>query len=66
MSLLSALLRRSERHSVFSSLIKLDDHLLRDIGLTRTDLALMRNGRRPRPRPPAPMNSPKRLSTGPS
>lgn len=45
MSLLSNLFRRSERNRVFNSLMKLDDHLLRDIGLTRTDLALMVNGR---------------------
>ena len=45
MSLLSALFRRSERNRVFSSLMQLDDHLLRDIGLTRTDLALMISGR---------------------
>ncbi len=41
----SALFRRAERKRVLSDLMKYDDHLLRDIGLTRTDLALMRANR---------------------
>jgi uncharacterized protein YjiS (DUF1127 family) len=43
---LTSLFRRTERHRVLGDLLKLDDHLLRDIGLTRTDVALMRAGRR--------------------
>ena len=42
---LSALFRRAERNKTISDLLKLDDHLLRDIGLTRADLTLMRRGR---------------------
>lgn len=42
---LTSLFRRSERKRVLTDLMKFDDHLLRDIGLTRTDLALMRSGR---------------------
>jgi uncharacterized protein YjiS (DUF1127 family) len=45
MSYLSALFRRAERNKVLSDLLKLDDHLLRDIGLTRADLTRMRQGR---------------------
>ena len=45
MSYLSALFRRAERNKALSDLLKLDDHLLKDIGLTRTDLTLMRQGR---------------------
>jgi len=45
MSYISALFRRAERNKALSDLLKLDDHLLRDIGLTRTDLTLMRQGR---------------------
>lgn len=43
---LTSLFRRSERNRALGDLLKLDDHLLRDIGLTRTDVALMRAGRR--------------------
>jgi uncharacterized protein YjiS (DUF1127 family) len=48
MSYFSTLFRRAERAKVLSDLLKLDDHLLRDIGLTRTDISAMRNGRHPR------------------
>ncbi len=41
MSYLSTLFRRAERNKTLSDLMKLDDHLLRDIGLTRADLTLM-------------------------
>jgi len=40
---LSSLFRRAERKRALSDLLKLDDHLLRDIGLTRADLTQMRN-----------------------
>jgi uncharacterized protein YjiS (DUF1127 family) len=45
MSYLSSMFRRAERNRALSDLLKLDDHLLRDIGLTRTDVTLMRQGR---------------------
>lgn len=38
MTLLSSLFHRSERRRAFSSLMALDDRLLRDIGLTRADV----------------------------
>ncbi len=38
MTFLTTLLRRSEKRRMYSSLMQLDDHLLRDIGLTRADL----------------------------
>ena len=42
---LTSMFRRSQRMRVLTDLMKFDDHLLRDIGLTRTDLAVMRSGR---------------------
>jgi uncharacterized protein YjiS (DUF1127 family) len=42
MSYLSTLFRRAERNKTLSDLMKLDDHLLRDIGLTRSGVAEMR------------------------
>jgi uncharacterized protein YjiS (DUF1127 family) len=42
---LTSMFRRSQRKRVLTDLMKFDDHLLRDIGLTRTDLAVMRSGR---------------------
>lgn len=42
MSYFSTLFRRSERKRALSDLLKLDDHLLRDIGLTRSEVAMMR------------------------
>ena len=44
-----ALFKRAERRRVFTDLMKFDDHLLRDIGLTRGDLAMMRANRHPSP-----------------
>ncbi len=42
-----AMLRRSaERRRTHDSLMQLDDHLLRDIGLERADLHLMMRGPR--------------------
>ena len=46
MSYLTTLFRRAERNKALSDLLKLDDHLLRDIGLTRTDVTAMRSARR--------------------
>jgi len=45
MSYFSSLFRRAERNKALSDLLKLDDHLLRDIGLSRTDVTAMRHGR---------------------
>jgi uncharacterized protein YjiS (DUF1127 family) len=45
MSYISSLFRRAERNKALGDLLKLDDHLLRDIGLTRADITLMRQGR---------------------
>ncbi|WP_082434647.1 DUF1127 domain-containing protein [Devosia sp. A16] len=42
---LTSMFRRAERKRVLTDLMKFDDHLLRDIGLTRGDLAAMRAGR---------------------
>lgn len=44
-----ALFKRAERRRVLTDLMKFDDHLLRDIGLTRGDLAMMRAHRYPSP-----------------
>ncbi len=49
MSYISTLFRRAERKRVLSDLMMFDDRLLRDIGLTRTDVALMRANRLPTP-----------------
>ena len=46
MNLLASLIRRSERRRADQSLMQLDDHLLRDIGLQRSDLHLMMAGTR--------------------
>ena len=45
-SLFSFLFRRAERNRVLSRLSQLDDHLLDDIGLARTDITQMRRSRR--------------------
>ena len=37
-SFISALLHRSSKRRMYSEMLRLDDHLLRDIGLTRADL----------------------------
>lgn len=42
----SALFRRSAQRKTFSDLLKLDDHLLRDIGISRSDLHEMVSGSR--------------------
>ncbi len=46
MSLLTSLFRRSEKRRAFTDLLALDDRMLRDIGLNRTDLHLMLAGDR--------------------
>jgi uncharacterized protein YjiS (DUF1127 family) len=46
MNILSSLLRRAEKRRAYTDLLKLDDHLLRDIGITRSDLHQMMAGSR--------------------
>ena len=46
MNIITSLLRRAEKRRAYSSLLRLDDHLLRDIGVSRSDLHLMMNGSR--------------------
>ncbi len=40
-----ASVRRAARRRTLSELLKLDDHLLRDIGVSRADVSAMRQGR---------------------
>ena len=49
MSYITTLFRRAERKRVLTDLMGFDDRLLRDIGLTRSDIALMRDNRQPSP-----------------
>ena len=44
--LVSALKRRVEKRRAYANLMQLDDHLLRDIGLTRSNLHSAVAGRR--------------------
>lgn len=46
MSILSSLFRRAEKRRAYSELMHLDDHLLRDIGVNRSDLRNMMTGAR--------------------
>ena len=46
MNIIASLLRRAERRRALGSLLQLDDHLLRDIGVTRSDLHQMMHGSR--------------------
>ncbi len=41
----SALLRSAGRRKIYADLLQLDDHLLRDIGLTRNDVHNMMSQR---------------------
>jgi uncharacterized protein YjiS (DUF1127 family) len=43
-NILDAFKKRSAQRRTLTHLQKLDAHLLRDIGLTHTDLAIMLNG----------------------
>lgn len=47
MSLLSSLLQRSARRNTYADLLTLDDHLLRDIGLSRGEIRQMMRGNVP-------------------
>ena len=49
LSYFSSLFRKAERRRVLSDLMMFDDRMLRDIGLTRSDIALMRANRVPSP-----------------
>ncbi len=42
----TSLFRRSEKRRAYTNLLQLDDRLLRDIGLTRSDIHQMMNGSR--------------------
>ena len=44
-NMFSSLFRRSGRRKIYADLLQLDDHLLRDIGLTRTDVHQIMSGR---------------------
>ena len=46
MTILSSLFRRAERRRAYTDLLQLDDHLLRDIGISRSDLHQMMAGSR--------------------
>ena len=46
MNIIASLFRRSERRKALTDLTRLDDHLLRDIGITRSDLHQMMHGPR--------------------
>lgn len=46
MGLFASLFRRASRARTLNDLMTYDDHLLRDIGLSRTDLQSIRAGRR--------------------
>jgi uncharacterized protein YjiS (DUF1127 family) len=46
MSLLTTLFRRSEKHRTYTNLLAMDDRLLRDIGLTRSDVHELMAGAR--------------------
>jgi len=45
MNPLSSLLQRTARRRTYANLLELDDHLLRDIGISRTDVHHLINGR---------------------
>jgi len=46
MNLFTSLFRRSEKQRSYADLMQMDDRLLRDIGLSRSDLHLMMSGNR--------------------
>jgi uncharacterized protein YjiS (DUF1127 family) len=41
----SSLIRHAGRRKIYADLLQLDDYLLKDIGLTRTDVQHMMSGR---------------------
>ena len=44
-NIFSSLARRAGRRKIYADLLKLDDHLLRDIGLDRAEVHMMMSGR---------------------
>jgi len=46
MNIITSLFRRAEKRRAYTNLSRLDDHLLRDIGITRSDLHQMTVGSR--------------------
>ena len=46
MNIFTSLFRRSEKRRGYTSLLNLDDHTLRDIGLSRSDVRQMMAGTR--------------------
>lgn len=46
MNILSSLFRSAAKRRTYSDMLHLDDHLLRDIGVTRSDLHEMMRGAR--------------------
>jgi uncharacterized protein YjiS (DUF1127 family) len=46
MNIISALIRRTQRRRAYTSLLQLDDRLLRDVGINRSDLHQMMYGAR--------------------
>ena len=44
MGMLSSLFQRTSRRHAYANLLNLDDHLLRDIGLSRGDVKQMMRG----------------------
>ena len=45
MGIINSLFRTSRRRKIYADLINLDDHLLRDIGLSRSDVHNIVTGR---------------------
>ena len=46
MNILTSLLQRAARRRTYSDMLHLDDHLLRDIGVSRADLRQLMHGAR--------------------
>ena len=46
MKFLNSFFRRAEQRKAYSDMLQLDDHLLRDIGLSRSDVHQMMAGTR--------------------
>ena len=44
MNIFASLIRRNERRRSYQNLLQLDDHLLRDIGIERSDIHQMMGG----------------------
>lgn len=44
-NMFSSMIGRAKRRKIYADLLQLDDHLLRDIGLTRSDVHSYMSGR---------------------